>query len=287
MSSHVASTVLFLLLLCPGCLESNPQPSPGGGGGGNGKDTQGTGFGADARTPDEGLLVADALEPGAEVQDVLAGDTEAADGDGATLDGLLPELPGPDALPPECADCAPPYPGCARVQDQWVCVQCTDDGDCDPGCTCDLPTFTCSGLPCGGDPPHNCVDDGDCPEGHPCNPDAQVCFDPMGWCDDASNFCNVTAGSACKDPLQIILGGDAPGPGIPGGEGLCTCTGPIPLPDAIACLDAGTCPPGDCHPGQVCTQVSLLCSMMFGECPAPDPDAGFCMGPGLLDSLTP
>ncbi|MBM4371734.1 MAG: hypothetical protein FJ098_08775 [Deltaproteobacteria bacterium] len=288
-----------LLIFVAGCFESNPQPSPGGGAEGYGPDARRQPGGADVKAPGADALIIDAANHGEDsVADVLptADLPDVPDSGEVTPDALVPELPGgdlpgPDALPPECSYCLPPYPACTLINGTWACVQCTEDAHCAPNGTCDTAIFTC--CPCVDDPPmpSSCSGDDDCPEGHPCNPEASVCYDPVGWCDGVQDLCNWTAGSECVNALTALFGDDLPFPGgIPGmpeDKGLCTCTDPLPISeDLLSCLADGSCDPSPlCHPGQVCTQLEMLCNMLFGPCPAPDPEAGICVGPGFFDAL--
>ena len=314
-----AFSIFLSLLFATGCLESNPQPAPsttgtvdegeGGAGrrnkGGDGevplqdpadvrvdsKLPPGLDYGAadgvsehaeDAASDIAGLFDAiwpeDCWETAATDLDV-AGEVDLLDGDDTVEEMETQELPV------ECEPCEPPYPGCAQIQGQWECVQCTEDSHCGEGCTCNLAIFGCAG--CAPPPPDDCSSDEECAELKPglvCEPDGAFCRDPSGWCDDEIAFCNADAGSEC---VALIDFPDQPG--LPGGaDGLCTCDDPIDPMDLATCL-MGNCPESEmCYPGQVCMELQMICQFLLGDCP-PVIDEALCVSPTMLplDELFP
>ncbi len=286
----IFSALTLTLCLVPACLESNPQPSPGGGGG---EGNVWTGDAADRAAAD---MAAGDTAGGA--ADSLDTSPDPADGspsdaldDGISAD-VLQELVadgGDDTaplpcggVPPDCSLCEAPYPACACVDGGWVCVQCTEDSHC-PGdaCTCDAETFTCLAN-CGGP---GCVEDADCAtDDEPdltCHLESETCYDPDGLCDGLSKKCRPGPEAACLD----LLGA----PGLPGSPmpQLCACGAPVPMGTVLDCLPLGTCPEDDaCFPGQICTEVDLLCMFMEG-CPDPAYGGGVCVGSGLLTGVRP
>ncbi len=175
-----------------------------------------------------------------------------------------------------CDECEDPYPGCANYQEQWVCVQCSDDSHCG-GNECDLTTYTCVGLP---PTTSDCTKDGCFNPGDVCDEASGLCLDPSGNCDNVTQFC--PGGAPCISQLELLLscfpGGAGGIPAIPGAgggagggiPGQCECTlsageipgfaqgscqsgftcGPHPLSIILSLLSMTGCmPPNVCNPG--------------------------------------
>ena len=202
----------------------------------------------------------------------------------------------------ECA-CVDPYPGCITVDGQVMCVECTDDTQCQEGCACDINQYVCvnpgggsycnTGLTgCTGDCTNTgCNDPSGMMPNLKCDPASGCCYDGGGTCDNVSAFC-IEAGSECKSILDIFGGGGTGGlPGMPGGGsigmGFCSCSGELEA--GLACMMGGL---GDigipglggddvvcCPDGMMCMDIMALFGALGGAGTPPSTgDAnGFCV----------
>lgn len=324
MNARTAIALCLLLpWVALGCLESNPQPSPGTGAlqevmeedTGTIVDRTDTTGVSDHSAPwldvDLGgeVAVEDAFCGGCmEGGDCLCGEVQCSDVvvedvpsdapvsdcfDGGMCEDALSDVLDADwtdgggdvFLPPECQYCQLPYPACVEIEGIWSCVQCLQDSDCGAApCFCDVEHYSCGGCP--DYQPWDCTEDLDCYGSMICDESTEICYDPEGWCDDVTSFCNTEQGSTCEDPLTILFPGGPPSgsiPGMPVNKSVCTCTEPLEIGAAMACLEDPLCSTGGCHPGMVCIQLQILCLMMFDDCPQPNPDTGICVSPSMFD----
>ena len=194
-----------------------------------------------------------------------------------------------------CKLCQDPYPACAKVNDQPVCVECAKDEDCkkkDAG-TCDPKTYTCSKTTQGGAPDSgDCKTDADCvKKAGPttkfdiaCDANSGLCYDKNGYCDNITAFCNGKAGSKCKE--QDLLGGGGGGsiPGLPAppggaqpGSGVCSCGAAASSKNPSSCDILPTCDCAkdpsskQCDPLGIISCCALGCLEGLGGTSKPDP----------------
>lgn len=169
----------------------------------------------------------------------------------------------------ECG-CLAPYPGCITVEGQVMCVECTDNSQCQQGCTCDLAQYVCTnpsggycqqGLTgCTGDcQSTGCVDTTGSYPNLACDPASGCCFDEGGGCDNTTAFC-VQPNQECKSVMDIFGGGMGGIPGMPAGTipglGFCNCSGDFATQMACLGIGGGLIP---VDPSAVCCPSPMLC----------------------------
>jgi Cys-rich repeat protein len=170
-----------------------------------------------------------------------------------------------------------------------VCVQCTDDGHCDDGETCDINGF-CTSSECSGATPYywdeqcvQCLEDGHCAQDLICNTQTHVCGaepEACAQCSDPYPACADVGGEIycvqCTTDEHCGLGGVC-------NTATYSCEGGTVTPTDACESDA------DCDPGL--TGFDLACETSTGYCydknGGCDGITAFCKGGGeCLDLLS-
>lgn len=219
-----------------------------------------------------------------------SGCCECTEADHCGPEGGCDAATGACVASPACATCTGDYPGCAVIDGDVYCVQCSSDAHCSSGCVCDAMSYTCvepgTSTICGAVASGQCLSQG-CPSSGTydlqCDPATGACYDAGGACDNVTAFC-IIPGSECTS-LTEILGGLGGIPGMPGdnpGGGSCSCSGGLgcsmglpSTPDEICCPD-----------GLTCMDLGMLLALLGGGSGG-SASGGICMDGALLGGLNP
>jgi hypothetical protein len=200
--------------------------------------------------------------------------------------------------------CVDPYPGCITVEGQVMCVECTEDSQCDSGCTCDTAQYICTSTGggycnqgtagCTGNcQTTGCVDSTGQYPNLACDANSGCCYDASGGCDNTTAYC-VQPNQECKSIMDVFGGGMGGIPGMPGGTmpglGFCNCTGDLQA--QMACLMGGlggglipVDPNTICCPSpMVCMDAGQVLGLLGGSGGLPL-DISLCVDPTKLMSL--
>jgi outer membrane exchange protein TraA len=137
-------------------------------------------------------------------------------------DGICQRCNTPDHCGERCEACPPLRPYCAAGPSGALrCVECTSDGHCASGLTCDVMSGSCV-------PGRRCSTDGDCPAGTMCDPAKGICVTPAVPCknDDA-----CPGGQVCDPAKGTCV------PALP------SCDRDHPCGPAAYCDEGGVCRP--------------------------------------------